>query len=286
MSKTSLPSPLVVFDTSYLAHRAKWTEGHLSHNGQPTGVFFGVLNQVNRFRRLFPPNAILVFAWDSKESKRAVVYPKYKSDRKKERTAAELAQRQEFSQQLEKLQSWILEPIGLVNHIRCRGLEADDCIACLANWAKKQKHIGDVCIISSDNDLFQLLDRAVIFRPHKNRNYTADDLMEEFKLRPDQWAHATAIAGTHNAVSGVYGVGIKLAAAYLKGGRIGKTKTQAIQDSERIIRRNLQLIRLPYRNMNALPPNFDPKPFTVREEGIEELRERFGFESLKLEDWR
>jgi 5'-3' exonuclease len=280
------PMPLVIFDVSYLAHRAKWTTSPLQFNGKPTGVLYGVLNQINRIRRLFPSNAALFFAWDSVFSLRREECPEYKAIREKVVTPEEFKMKKEFFQQMSLLRPRVLEPLGFRYHIEKRGFEADDGIASIVEWGHQNPKIGKIWIVSSDNDLFQLLDRATMYRPNHNRNYTMMDLFNEYGLSPKEWIMATAIAGTHNGLSGAYGVGLKTATAYVTGQSVSPFKMRSIKAAQRdgIIARNLCLIRLPYKGTRLVPYGIKPEPFRLDEEGLEEVCEEFGF-NLRVEEW-
>ena len=280
------PMPLVIFDVSYLAHRAKWTTSPLQHNGRQTGVLFGAMNQINKIRRLFPPNSCLVFAWDSIVSLRREFFPEYKAARKKVVTPEELAMKEEFFQQMNILRPDVMEPMGFVHHIQRRGYEADDVIASLVEWGHSSPKIGKIWIVSSDDDLFQLLDRATMYRPNKQRNYTMMNLYEEHGLTPQEWIRATAIAGTHNGVYGVKGVGLKTAATYVSGGRVAPAKRRAIEEAEKngLVQRNLRLIKLPYDGQWLVPSGFEPTAFKLKEDSLDYLREKFGF-NFRFEEW-
>jgi len=280
------PRPLVIFDVSYLAHRAKWATSPLQHDGRPTGVLFGVMNQINKIRRLFPSNSALVFAWDSIVSLRREIFPEYKAARKKTNTPEELKLKEEFFQQMNILRPKVMEPMGFIYHIERRGYEADDGIASLVEWGHARPRIGKIWIVSADNDLFQLLDRATLYRPNKQRNYTMMDLYKEYGLTPEGWAMATAIAGTHNGVPGVESVGIKTAAAYVSGDRVSPAKRHAIEEAEKngLVRRNLRLIKLPYNGVRLVPSGFAPTAFKLNEESLDYLHEKFGF-NFRLEEW-
>ena len=53
-----------VIDVSYLAHRAFHTTGSLSYEGNPTGVLFGVLRDIEKQLDLHGAS-LAVFAFDS-----------------------------------------------------------------------------------------------------------------------------------------------------------------------------------------------------------------------------
>ena len=97
---------------------------------------------------------------------------------------------------------------------------------------------------------------------------------------------ATAIAGTHNGLPGVCGVGLKTAAAYVIGQPVSPSKVRAIESAQRdgIVSRNLRFIQLPYKGARLVPYGTKPEPFKLDEEGLEEVCEEFGF-NLREEEW-
>ena len=284
----ALPPHLVVFDTSYLAHRARWTIGGMEHKGRPTGVLYGVLTQVNKIRRLFPSNSFIVFAWDSLTSLRRERLPIYKASRKKELTREEKKEKLEFFEQMNCLRHDALEPMGFLHHVSRRGYEADDAIASLVNWAaERPREIGATWVVSNDDDLFQLLNRCSLYRPLQGANYTERDLLKEWNLSPDQWPVATAIAGDHNGVPGIKGVGVKTAARYLNGDHIPESKKKEIDDAMNNgqVEKNLEMILLPYKGTNLVPCSFSPDQYRLDLEGLEWVREELGFHSFREEEW-
>jgi DNA polymerase-1 len=96
--------------------------------------------------------------------------------------------------------------------IELKGFEADDLIA---TYAKHAEAAGiEVCIISADKDLMQLVRPGVTMRdPMKNRDITPDVVMEKFGVTPDKVVEVQALAGdSTDNVPGVPGIGIKTAA--------------------------------------------------------------------------
>lgn len=277
--------PLVIVDASYLAHRAKWTTGGMEYRGFPTGTLFGFLNQIKKIRRLFPVNSLWVFAWDSMMSFRREMYPDYKARRKEITTPEEIARRDDFYYQMNQLRPDVLEPLGFRNHIKMEGFEADDIIASLCIWGSRKS--GDTFIISADHDLYQCLDKAVMYMPNKGYNYNSDSLHREYGVVPSLWARVLAIAGCEgDNVPGVFGVGDKTAAKFVAGESIRPTQELAIKRARRMIERNLELVKLPFKGKNLVPPIFNPVQFKADAQGMRRIRDQFGFDSLREEDWR
>lgn len=271
---------MIIFDANNIAHRALWTTGDLSYKGLPTGTLYGFVLQVQKIRSLFPKNSYLVFAWDSLNSFRKDVYKEYKARRKDEPITEEEATRREaFYRQMNIIQREVLEPLGYLNHFKEDGYEADDLIASLCQWSSSNKNIvSSTWIISSDHDLYQLLEMATMFQPHKKRNYSKEDFFEEWKIYPDKWAMALAIAGcSSDGVPGVMGVGLATAARFLMGEKIRPTQFDSIRRASRMIERNMKLVSLPFNGRKLVPASFKPKKHVDSESGRKQIKEQFGF---------
>jgi DNA polymerase-1 len=96
--------------------------------------------------------------------------------------------------------------------LEMEGFEADDLIATYARLAKAEGI--EVCIISADKDLMQLVGDGVAMRdPMKNRDIGPAEVMEKFGVPPDKVVDVQALAGdSTDNVPGVPGIGIKTAA--------------------------------------------------------------------------
>jgi len=277
---------MVIIDISFLAHRSRWTVGELSYKGTPTGVIYGTIMQLRNIQKIYPPKTAFVLAWDTKHefSLRKQILPQYKVQKQKEYTPEELQEKNDFSAQLEVLPE-VLSYIGFDLSISAKGFEADDVIACLCQWATARPGIvKQVHIASADHDLFQLLNHGPMYRPDKGRNYTKEHLLRDFNVEPNQWAMVQAIAGcTTDGVTGVHGVGEKTAAKYLNGGKVTANKLVAIKRAKRLIDRNLQVVSLPFQNIDLVPPAFVIHPFKVDVDGCSRVGMKYGFASFHKE---
>jgi len=188
----------LIVDTTYLCHRARHTTGGLTHRGDPTGVAFGVLRDIEKFTDMFSAD-VCVFAFDyGGPGLRHEVYPKYKAHRRAEdRSEEEEEELQIFFDEVRKLYSEILPALGFRNIFRFRGYEGDDIVAQVAQDIKAE---DSGMIITGDHDLFQCLRSNVhLYRPSfaykEGRVMTLRSFREEWGILPDQWAQVIAIAG-------------------------------------------------------------------------------------------
>lgn len=96
--------------------------------------------------------------------------------------------------------------------IEAAGFEADDLIATYAHHAHEAGY--EVCIISSDKDLMQLVRPSIsMLDPLKNRHIGEAEVLEKFGVPPSKVVEVQALAGdSSDNVPGVPGIGIKTAA--------------------------------------------------------------------------
>jgi len=136
----------ILFDCSFLCHRARFTTGALDN-----GVIFGFLSSVIDICEAFECyNPI--FIWDSKKSHRKKIFPYYKKKRRKDLTPEELLELKECFRQMDVLRSEIIPDMGFKNSFRQTGLEGDDLIAKIVLDMNNSKH--RFIIVSSDQDLY------------------------------------------------------------------------------------------------------------------------------------
>ena len=238
--------PWLILDSNFLCWRAFHAMGGLSFEGKMTGVLFGVFRDILHLQREFDTNRI-AFCFDSRESDRKVKYPKYKStraNRYKEMSDDEANAHREFRRQIRDLQRQHLHDIGFRNVFLQKGKEADDLVAVICKAYPKTKKI----IVSSDEDLFQLLDaNTTMWNPNQQRRLTLRWFEKTYNISPNRWADVKAIAGcSTDDVEGVKGVGEKTAIKFLNGTTNPKSKAHhSIIVNLKQTRRNLKLVSLP-----------------------------------------
>ncbi len=243
---------ILLLDTNYLAHRAFYSTGHLSHDGEGTGILYGILQTVDQLQDRFATDKV-VFAFDKGYVGRTEIFPEYKANRyKKDKTEEELEQIKEFRKQLSQIRDKWLPMLGYRNVFWQHGYEADDVIASLSSmfpfWDSDEA--CDAIIVSSDKDLWQLLnDYVVSYNPQTQIVTTAGSFSKEWGVSPLMWPHVKAIAGDpSDGIPGVKGVGLKTAAKYYSGGlkEDSAVYERIIGEGVEIHNRNIKLIRLPF----------------------------------------
>lgn len=275
-----MSDPILVFDVSYLAHRAFYAMGDLAHGSEGTAVIFGLLRDVISLQDKFQTGRC-VFAFDHPAPKhRQTVLPTYKSSRiaryEKEDNAAKQA-RKEFRGQLRKLYFQYLPAAGFKNVFAAPGFEADDIIAEVTRTISSR---GEAVIISSDEDLWQCCSvRPFVscFNPQKGKLITYGGFLEKWGFPPKKWAEVKAIAGcSTDDVPGVAGVGEVTAAKYLRGELGAHTKAYGNIKSYPW-KDNLDLVQLPYKGT----PEFELQEDEVTEEKWQALADSLGMHSIK-----
>jgi len=243
-------SRILIFDGNYCAHRAKHTVGHLVK-----GTTFGMLRITKAVVDELKP-AQVVYAFDKgKPARRLAIYPSYKANRTKGHgvnNEVELAKE-------------MLHSLG-VNIAQINEVEADDIIGILVTHFREI--YNEVIIVSSDFDLYQLIDgdNVVVYNPQRKVTINEDVFKENFDgFHPRKIIDIKCITGdTSDNIPGVKGVGEKgaLKALKLAKGSVtnlpcddfeGDNKLMKINSEIDIINRNLSLVIIP-RKVDDLEP--------------------------------
>jgi 5'-3' exonuclease len=235
----------LAIDSSNLGYMAAYTTGEFSYEEASTGVVFGFLNRVFSLAAKFKTKD-LAFFWDSRRSFRKVLFANYKSNRAKtfsEPTVGEVVLSKRMIQhQIQQLRLEIIPELGFKNSFIHTGLEADDLIAWFVTM------YPDVLVVSSDNDLFQLLGECRIYNSRTNKIYTKDEFEKEHGFPPTKWAIAKALMGcSTDEVPGIPGIGPVRVRKYMEGTLEDKWMLVIKSiEGQRIWDRNMDLVLLPF----------------------------------------
>ena len=251
---------MVIIDSNYIGYLALYTMGDVSSSAGASGIIFGFLSRILNFSEYFQTNDF-VFCWDSKHSRRKIKCPFYK-DRNKNRTEEEKERLKEAYLQFVELKDNVLPGMGFSNIFQQTGFESDDIIAKIV-----MDTVGDIMIISSDEDLYQLLYNSKMYNPSQRSIMTASRLKDEYDVSPAEWATVKAIGGcTSDTVPGVaQGIGQKTAIKYLRNQlKTDSVKYKLIKDNADIRYRNEWLVTLPLhgtKSVQITPNSFNPDYF-------------------------
>lgn len=262
---SSSDSIVAILDCNFLGYVAKSVFPRLTHEEKSVGVIFGFFRQLFGFAKEFNTNEF-IFCWDSprKTLLRRKIDPDYK--RRVDlpaKTDAELAEDQLVYDQFDTLRVSILPQLGFKNIFRVDGFESDDLIAyfCMSEPGLTERR---KVVISSDQDLWQLLGYCDIWNPIQKRMFTAKSFTAEYGIPPRDWILVKAIAGClGDNVQGIPRIGEKTAIRYILGTLQNTSKAFKVMrdaDSKELIERNLQLVRLPFK----IPPSLKYR----KEEGL------------------
>lgn len=264
---------IAVIDCNAICYHSHFTtNGMTRSDGTPTGIIFGFFQQLKTIVEQ-TSCAHLVFAWDSKDSKRKELFPAYKENRAKNREEDPTIQDSFF--QFDELHEDILPRLGFVNNFRVSGFEGDDVMAQICKqYAGEHK----ITLVASDQDLYQLLGSHVrMYKPTKGEFYSSTDFRNEFDgLCPVKWVYVKAIGGcSGDGVPGIKGVGVKTCVKYLMGPQ-GHKKIDT-PEGHKIINRNWPLVCLPLDGTPNFEIQFPKMDYQAwKEFCIEYEFERFG----------
>ncbi len=173
-----------------------------SDEGFPTGLLTGFINFIHQLQKEHATDYI-VFALDSKgPTFRDEMYEQYKANRP--------SPPEDLLAQLPVAIEWV-EKMGFANLIK-EGFEADDIIATVARCGKEQGI--EVKIVSSDKDLYQLIDdkRVYIYDWVKKNVIDEEGCIAKFGVPPKYFVDFQALIGDKSDnVPGVPGIGPKTA---------------------------------------------------------------------------
>jgi DNA polymerase-1 len=285
----------IIVDCNYIANTAKHSmKGMgLKHENINTGVIYVFLQQIGSFIKKFKSRK-LIFCWDSRTSKRYMMYPEYKANRKDKNklTEEDLIYNNICYGQFATIKDDVLPSMGFKNIFCQDGYESDDILAALTMhsdlYAKKEK----IAIMGNDHDLFQLLSPDVFLYDHKTKEKTTDkDFYDKFGIQPDKWGEVLAISGCNtDYVKGIENVGVKTAIKYVLGKLPRSRETYVAILSEwgkQIIERNKKLVILPFEG-TIVPTIDNDEVFYLK--NFENMCEKYGFYSFlkaeRLIEWR
>lgn len=267
----------LIIDSSALGHAAQYATGGLEHKNKMTGVIYGFCRQILTLSDTFQ-TAKFIFCWDGKDYIRKRLYPEYKRTRTQEMTPEEIKDLELTFMQFEQLYRDVLPALGFRNNFRMVGYEADDIIAYIV-----KEYEESWVVVSSDADLYQLLDYCKLYSQRKHSFFTKEDLAKEYGVVPSQWADVKAIAGCNSDnIVGISGVGEKSAASYLVGSLkpISKKYKDIVSElgkKESIVERNRKLVTLPIEGFPGVNLVSDVK---IEWSDFETMCREFGFRSF------
>ncbi len=186
----------------------------MNPSGTHIGGLVGFLRSLGYVTRIFDPTRVVI-VWDGKggSGNRQNIDPNYKA----QRATARITHWGLYDTREQEQEALIGQLFRTKDYLEClplqqivmEKLEADDIIAYLAKQASGNGK--KVTIVSSDKDFFQLIDKNInIYAPVKKKTFTAENIVEEIKVLPQNYNIVKALLGDNSDnLPGVKGLGIK-----------------------------------------------------------------------------
>ncbi len=268
----------LILDSNYLCHRAKHSTGNLTHEEKSVGVIFGFLNTIKTLALKFNTSQF-IFCWDSQKSFRREIYIAYKESRR-EKTKEERAEDAIAYPQFAELRMKILSKLGFKNIFIKTGFEADDIIASLVSDSRV---VGEKVVVSSDDDLLQLLEWCKIYNPKTKVITNEKEFFKQYRIESKQWPMVKSLAGcSSDNVEGIDGVGEVKAIQYILGELPNGKVLERIKDElTEILDCNLPLVGLPFKGTGKFVLN-DKEVFCL--DDFLDICEEYNFQSFLKQD--
>ena len=236
----------IIIDTSFVCYRSLYGMPQLSNDEKNTHVIFNFLNIVLKLALEFKASDF-VFAFDSKNSYRKLVYPQYKENRKTktDRTEQEQIDFKDMLRQRGDLKNKVLPYLGFKNIFEQSGYESDDIIAEIVKKYREDQFL----VVQRDEDLYQLLEKERVILYDLKEKYTEEMFRKKyFNIHPNEWRYVKSISGcSGDNIVGIERVGDITAAKYLAGLlRAGKILSKIEEQRSDFIEINFPLVSLPY----------------------------------------
>jgi len=205
--------PVLIVDAMNLFVRSYNAYPTMSTHGYQMGGCIGFLKTLKRITQEVQPSGVHVCWEGGGSSRRRSLLPEYKLNRAPGKLNRFYGDDIPDSEENRKHQV-----ITLVEMLKCAPVcqlyasdcEGDDLVAFLVCNPFQNK---DKIIVSSDKDLYQLLDeRTKIYSLHKKTFVTSENVLEEFRIRAKHFALAKALCGDPgDNVPGIKGLGFRTA---------------------------------------------------------------------------
>ena len=245
----------------------------MDDNGNHIGGITGFLRSIAyAIRQVNPTRVYVIFDGKGGSKRRRDIYPEYKAGRKpvtRLNRAYDMTTAQDERDLMKR--ELVISAKSLMNlpitTITLDHVEADDIMAYIATHTAEQG--GESIIYSTDKDFLQLVnDNITIWHPMKKKTYTAEIILEEHSIHPNNFLlYRSLIGDNSDNISGIKGIGTKTLLKHapqfaeekevtldelMDIAQASKSKVmKKIVDNIDIIERNLYLMSLSSVNMSA-----------------------------------
>lgn len=197
---------IILIDGNSIIYRSYFAIRGLSKkDGFPTNAIFGFIKTINKIEKEFQPENISVAFDVAKKTFRNEIYKEYKATR--------APMPEDLIVQIPKIKEFLIYkgiPIW-----EFEMYEADDLIATVAKKLSKE---NEVMIVTTDKDLFQLIDDNIkIYHTGKEMIFGRKETEEKFSVSPEKIVDVLALMGdVSDNIPGVKGIGEKTAQKLIK----------------------------------------------------------------------
>ena len=220
-----LDCPVILIDSNNAcwraAHSVQSVDEPVPPRSRETSIAYGMMSEMSRaMERFRSPRVLLCGDHPDGSTLRKELFPEYKQKRTLDLSPQDLLFRQKVGIGLKRLRN-CLRAAGYQGYVQASGYEADDLIAAFCNHFWDEEKV----IVSTDHDLFQLLDgKTVIHRPGTRAGLmTLQEFYKTYGITPTDWVTVKALAGcTSDNVPGCAGIGEYSVLAYLNGKLTGR----------------------------------------------------------------
>lgn len=258
-----------VFMRHYIAHPAMSDNG--DQIGGIVGFYYNLINLIEKCK----PEAVIV-VWEGGGSKRKRdLYPDYKRGSRPVKMNR-YYDSDEIPDSIANRNFQIRNLLGIINNlpvcqVYIEDAEADDAIGYLVKYKLSKKN---KVIVSGDHDFYQLVDEdCIIYSPNSKSFVNTNTVISKYGVHPHNFCLAKSIVGDKSDnIPGVVGVGFKTLSKEfgelllkenfqnnafqlfvdndVKHQNHPKKKIyKSIKDSEKLIERNIKLVRLDVDNL-------------------------------------
>jgi len=207
-----IEKPTLIFDGLNVFFRHYVANPSMNENGESTGGVVGFLRNIQHLCERYNP-ADVIIAWEGGGSSRKRARdPHYKSGRKPVRLNRFYEDEIPDTQHNRNLQvAWLVSLLkkSPITQVYVSDCEGDDVVAYITN--KKKKSANKIIVISSDRDLYQLIDDDVHqWSPGQKKLIKSNDVLEKFNIHPTNFCTARCFIGDKSDdITGVKGAGFK-----------------------------------------------------------------------------
>lgn len=260
-------SNLLLTDFNNLMFQSIAVHQNFTYEDKFTGGVYGFLIQLCKLIGTYKPKNVVICN-DKKPYIRSKLFPEYKAGRNSTEDESFFFKISQSKQHIRNLCSVLEIPIW-----ESVGAEADDLIANIVH--QYHDKYEKIIIKSNDDDLKQLLIFDNVFFFKTKELYGRKEFLKEYPTAtPEIWIKMQALAGTHNAVPGIKGVGLKTA---LKIVSDPMKFRKVLVEHEEMYGRNMELIKLPHPSL--VIQNSPPiQPLKINQRNLNKFLTTLGIE--------